>query len=95
MQVLKFGGTSVANAQNIKKVRDIVAQKPSSDQLIIIFSAISGTTDRLLQCGRLASGGHLEFREILQQLVQDHRCMRLEAEGFEVCPDLGRDPALV
>ncbi len=32
MLVLKFGGTSVANAQNIKKVADIVQQKKDNQK---------------------------------------------------------------
>jgi aspartokinase/homoserine dehydrogenase 1 len=39
MKVLKFGGTSVANAQNIKLVLDIVQNQAKQDQLIVVVSA--------------------------------------------------------
>ena len=37
MKVLKFGGTSVANSQNIKLVLDIVLNKAKQDILICII----------------------------------------------------------
>jgi aspartokinase/homoserine dehydrogenase 1 len=47
MKVLKFGGTSVANAQNIKLVLDIVQNQAKQDQLIVVVSALSKVTDLL------------------------------------------------
>ena len=45
MQVLKFGGTSVANAENIKKVIAIVKQSSQKDKTIVVVSALGGVTD--------------------------------------------------
>ena len=47
MKVLKFGGTSVANAQNIKLVLEIVKQKAEKDKLVVVVSALSKVTDML------------------------------------------------
>ena len=46
MIVLKFGGTSVGNAKNIKKVVEIITN--INEQKIIVLSAISGTTNSLI-----------------------------------------------
>lgn len=48
MQVLKFGGSSVANATNISRVLDIVTAAAAKDRVILVLSAISGCTDALL-----------------------------------------------
>ena len=56
MKVLKFGGSSVANAANIKKVAAIIAN--SQDKQWVIVSALGGITDQLLQIGYLASTGN-------------------------------------
>ena len=40
MQVLKFGGTSVANAQNMSQVTDIVIKAVDRDRTILVASAI-------------------------------------------------------
>ena len=55
MQVLKFGGSSVANADNMSKVVDIVTKAVDRDRTILVSSAISGCTDTLIKIGHLAS----------------------------------------
>lgn len=72
MQVLKFGGTSVANADNINKVIDIVQQAMKRGRTIVIVSALGGTTDSLLQSGSLAAAGDEKYKEKLQALEQRH-----------------------
>lgn len=47
MKVLKFGGTSVANAENIKLVLDIVINKAQDEKLVVVVSALSKVTDLL------------------------------------------------
>ena len=54
MQVLKFGGSSVANATNISRVLDIVGAASEKGRLMLICSAIKGCTDELLALARLA-----------------------------------------
>lgn len=72
MQILKFGGTSVSNSKNIKQVKAIVEQKIKKDKVIVVVSALSGTTDKLLQCGMLAAKADVQYKDLLQQLTQQH-----------------------
>jgi aspartokinase/homoserine dehydrogenase 1 len=72
MKVLKFGGTSVANAENIEKVIGIVKEKLNEDSLVVIVSALGGTTDALLECGKLAAAGDEIYKEKLQEIEQRH-----------------------
>lgn len=51
IQVLKFGGSSVANATNISRVIDIVSAAAQRGRVVLITSAISGCTDRLIELG--------------------------------------------
>lgn len=71
MQVLKFGGTSVANAASIKKVKDIVQSKQSG-KTVVVVSALGGITDILLECGTLAASGQSCYKETLQKLTERH-----------------------
>jgi aspartokinase/homoserine dehydrogenase 1 len=71
-QVLKFGGSSVANAQNIRKVIEIVAQRQNRGKAIVIVSALGGTTDALLHCGNQAASGSEEYKTALASLEQRH-----------------------
>ena len=52
MQVLKFGGTSVADATNISRVLDIVSKAAARDRVVLVCSAIAGCTDSLLEIAR-------------------------------------------
>lgn len=71
MQVLKFGGTSVANAENIKKVRDILQLK-KGEKTVVVISALGGVTDELLKCGSLAANGDSCYKDALQKLTERH-----------------------
>ena len=72
MQVLKFGGTSVANADNIKKVIAIVKEKIKKDKTIVVVSALGGVTDILLQSAAEAAAGTETYKEKLSIIEQRH-----------------------
>lgn len=63
MQVLKFGGSSVANATNISKVLDIVESAAKRDKVLLVCSAIKGCTDTLIAIGK----GGAETSPLLEQ----------------------------
>lgn len=69
-KVLKFGGSSVANAENIQKVVSIV--KNNNGKQIIVVSALGGVTDQLLKAGALAAIADERYKEVLQQLETKH-----------------------
>ncbi|MFT4016424.1 MAG: bifunctional aspartate kinase/homoserine dehydrogenase I [Agriterribacter sp.] len=72
MQVLKFGGTSVGSADNIKKVIDIVRKALQKDRTVVVVSALGGTTDALLNAGALASNANEQYKDELQRIEQRH-----------------------
>jgi bifunctional aspartokinase / homoserine dehydrogenase 1 len=72
MLVLKFGGTSVGSAENIEKVITIVKEKSKTGKLLVVVSAMGGTTDALLECGKLAAAGNEAYKEKLQVIEQKH-----------------------
>jgi aspartokinase/homoserine dehydrogenase 1 len=72
MQVLKFGGSSVASAENIEKVVAIVQGKMVQDKTIVVVSALGGITDILLLCGALAAKGNEEYKQQLQAAETRH-----------------------
>jgi bifunctional aspartokinase / homoserine dehydrogenase 1 len=72
MKVLKFGGTSVANAQNIKLVLDIVSNKAKKDKLVVVVSALSKVTDLLQLAASKASNNDESFKEIVTDIEKLH-----------------------
>jgi aspartokinase/homoserine dehydrogenase 1 len=78
MQVLKFGGTSVASAENIRKSVAIVRAALSQGPVVMVVSALGGTTDALIGAGRAAATNHDGYRETLQQLQNRHLAVAQE-----------------
>ena len=72
MKVLKFGGTSVANSENIKKVLSIVAKASEQQNVIVIVSAFGKTTNALIEGANLASQKNKEYKNVLQKLEEHH-----------------------
>ncbi|MEP7374039.1 MAG: bifunctional aspartate kinase/homoserine dehydrogenase I [Chitinophagaceae bacterium] len=72
MQVFKFGGTSVANADNITKVVAIVKESIKKDTTIVVVSALGGVTDLLLSAAALAADGNEEYKDKLNLVEQRH-----------------------
>ncbi len=72
MQVMKFGGSSVANAQNINKVISIVREALTKDKTVVVTSAISGCTDQLIAIGMAALAQDNSYTGIIDKLEQRH-----------------------
>ncbi len=73
MNVLKFGGTSVANAQNISLVLDIVNETSKKEPLVVVVSAFSGVTDLLVLAAAKAAAKDKTYKDIVNQIEQKHK----------------------
>ena len=72
MQVLKFGGSSVASAEAMLQTIDIIKKALETDRTILVSSAISGCTDELIAMGRLAAARDESYRKLLEALKERH-----------------------
>ena len=72
MNVLKFGGSSVANATAIKKVLEIITEQAEQRKLFVVVSAFGGITDLLLQAGRDAAANYDGYKTILATIEERH-----------------------
>jgi len=72
MQVLKFGGTSVAKAENIEKVISIVTKAISKEPTVVVVSALGGITDILLDSATIAASGSPQFVEKISTAEKRH-----------------------
>lgn len=75
MKVLKFGGSSVAEAARIKRVFSIVEGRLADGPLVVVVSAFGGVTDDLLRCCSLASKGDAGYRLELDLIAG--RCLQM------------------
>ena len=74
-KVLKFGGSSVADATAISRVLDIVEAEAAGGKVILVSSAISGCTDALLSgdAGRLGKIRSRHLRIISRLFTGEQR----------------------
>jgi aspartokinase/homoserine dehydrogenase 1 len=72
MIVLKFGGTSVANAQNIQLAINIVTEKSKKEKLAVVVSALSGVTDMLLIASQKAASKDENYKNNIEEIKQKH-----------------------
>ena len=70
MLVYKFGGTSVGSVVNMNHVKDIIN---TNDKKIVVLSAMSGTTNKLVEISELIKANDLTQAEtIINQLHQTY-----------------------
>ena len=69
MKVQKFGGTSVGSAQRIKDVASLIYSFPEKN--IIVLSAMSGTTNSLLEISAALRSGDKEKARLLIYSLED------------------------
>ncbi|MBK8806445.1 MAG: bifunctional aspartate kinase/homoserine dehydrogenase I [Bacteroidales bacterium] len=72
MKVLKFGGTSVKNAENISKVIAIVKEKLQADTVLTVVSAFGGVTNLLIEAGEKAAKGDCTYTALITEIEVRH-----------------------
>ncbi len=72
MNVLKFGGSSVATAQTIQQVLQIVANHSNKNNLFVVVSALGGITDLLLKAGDQAASNNNDYKNTLVTIEKRH-----------------------
>ncbi len=86
MKVLKFGGTSVKNAENISKVINIVQSKiEQGEKVAMVCSAMGGITDLLIKMSELSAAGKDEYIAYYHQFRDRHETaakILLGEEGY-------------
>jgi aspartate kinase len=70
MLVMKFGGSTIADASGIKRVARIIEQHKEQNPIIVV-SAVEGVTDKLIEFAKAALNGH--FEENFNNLVKLHQ----------------------
>ncbi len=72
MKVLKFGGSSIGNAESIEKVVEIIKREIEKDSCVVVLSAMQNTTDALIEIGKTAESGDESFREKIKAVAAQH-----------------------
>ena len=94
MRVLKFGGTSVADAAAIERLAEIVRREASADRapggngaagtpgIVVVVSALAGVTDQLLSLATLArQGDAARALDVLAHVRERHHAVASTTAG--------------
>jgi len=70
MKVMKFGGTSVGKPQRMKEVANLITS--DDDRKIVVLSALSGTTNSLVEISNLLSTNERHDAQQKIDVLQEH-----------------------
>lgn len=73
MKILKFGGTSVGTPESLRNVKRII--DATDHPAIVVVSALSGVTDRLIALSRQAASGDADYQTGVEELRRRHHEM--------------------
>ena len=82
MKVLKFGGTSVGTAERIRTLSTII---PNDEPVLVVLSAMAGTTNGLVEIAQIAAGGKGDKAKELVKRMQQNYSLVID-ELFELGP---------
>lgn len=72
MRVVKFGGSSVADAARMRRVAALVAELRAQGPVAVVVSAMAGVTDALIRAGQSAIAGDPRLPERLDDVALRH-----------------------
>lgn len=72
MNVLKFGGSSVATPSRIRSVIEIIKPYARERKCAVVFSAFGGVTDTLISLSVSALAGKIDYKNQVQDLEARH-----------------------
>jgi bifunctional aspartokinase / homoserine dehydrogenase 1 len=74
LRVVKFGGTSVGDAPRIRKVVEIVRDAARESDVVVVVSAMSGVTNKLVEAAAHSEAGNREAVEMIFEMLRErHR----------------------
>ncbi len=82
MIVMKFGGSSVANAERIKHVASII-QAYKEKRPVVVLSAMGDTTDHLLEAADMAVQGSVNIKKIEDLHFETAKLLDIEVPAIK------------
>ena len=95
--VLKFGGTSISSATNIRYVAKLLQSLSKEHKIISVFSAITGVTDDLIRITSLIQKGNKDAaNNLAKKIIKNHmhianQCVKNSKIRKELVEKMGTD----
>ena len=94
MKIMKFGGSSLADATRIRGAAQIIRGAMRDEPVAVVLSAMKGVTDLLVEAAHLAERGESTYHDLLESLRARHR-ETIESLLSDSAPVLDEATALV
>ena len=76
LRIMKFGGTSVGDATRIRKVVEIIRDAARESDVVVVVSAMSGVTNKLVEAAKQSEAGNREAVEaIFEETSRAHHAV--------------------
>ncbi|MDC7226185.1 MAG: aspartate kinase [Spirochaetales bacterium] len=83
MKVMKFGGSSVMDAEKIRNVVSIIKTEAGKTDVAVVLSAMKGITDDLINCAKLAEKGDDDYKKALAGISKREKTTFIELIGSD------------
>jgi len=71
LRIMKFGGTSVGDATRIRKVVEIIREAAREGDVVVVVSAMSGVTNRLIEAAAQSEAGNRDAVDAIFEELRD------------------------
>lgn len=72
--VVKFGGTSISTAKNIRSVAKFIHSLSKKNQVIVVCSAVNSVTDQLLDISEFVQKGNKDAaNSLMLKIIKEHK----------------------
>jgi len=97
LRIMKFGGTSLGDATRIRKAVEIIRDAAREGEVVVVVSAMSGVTNRLIEAAKQAKSGNREAVDAIFEELRDRHCEAVSAliHSVEMRSRISRDLRLV
>ena len=97
LRIMKFGGTSVGDATRIRKVIEIIREAAREGDVVVVVSAMSGVTNRLIEAASQAEAGNRDAVDAIFQELRDRHSVAVSGliHSVEIRSRISRELRLV
>lgn len=83
LTVMKFGGSILTNAEDYRRIAEIVAGR-RNEKLVVVVSALKGITDKLIELHENAATGKLDVEKTVGELLSKHYAIVDELKNVKI-----------
>ena len=88
MKVLKFGGSSLASPEQLKRILEIIKRESKLNKLAIVFSAAGDSTNLLHEMIQKAQENDFRYSDVFKKFIVYYKNLHKDNECNDLFFDL-------